>query len=301
MLYLSFVVISAVLWCFLTFNNPITIEVPVPVSIVGKPDNVRMLANVPDTIVVTVTDRGSEFIKNLFKSSPTIELRFTDFAHDDGSFRVEAPRLKRMIAEKLSKGMLINSIQPDNLNVKYTEGPGKKVPVVVDIEIKSKIDYKQTGPMTQSVDTVEVFSDPETLANITEVYTYHIKALDLTDTLRRKVSIAPLRGAVVEPRSLEVVVPIEKMVPQRQKVQISVRNVPVGVQVIVFPSSVDVTYRAPESATKTSAEVTAVVDYNAIVSSSAKKAEVFIGERPSAFQDFRLSIDSVEYIITKQH
>ena len=56
MLYLAFVLISAVLWCFLTFNNLITIDMPFPVRVIGKPANVRLLTNVPDTITVTVAD-----------------------------------------------------------------------------------------------------------------------------------------------------------------------------------------------------------------------------------------------------
>ena len=300
MLYLGFVLISAILWCFLTFNNIFTIDMQLPVRVVGKPDNVRFLTNVPDTITVSVNDKGSAFVKYMFKSTPVIELRFTDYASADGVFKVDATHLKKLILRQLSRGTTVASVLPDNITAKYTDGPGKKVPVVVDIEVDPELLYMQNGPITKSVDSVMVYGDQKTLAEITEVYTYHIKADKLTDTLYRKVSIAPLRGAVVEPRSIEVVVPIEKMVIQRQKVQMAVRKTPPGVKVIVFPSSVEVSYRAPMSMLKRQAEVTVVVDYNAIDASNTNKVAVQMGEAPAVFTDFKLSVDSVEYIIEKQ-
>lgn len=299
MLYLAFVLISAVLWCFLTFNNLITIDMPFPVRVIGKPANVRLLTNVPDTITVTVADRGSSFVKYLFKSTPTIELKFTDYADGEGIFKVDGAQLKKLVLRQLGRNSAISTILPENITIKYTDGPGKKVPVVVDIDAKPQLLYMQNGPVAKSVDTVLVYGDTKTLAAITEVYTYHIKAHELTDTFRRKVSIAPLRGAVVEPRSIDVMVPVEKMVVHRQKVQIGVRNVPAGVKVIVFPSSTDVSFRAPMSSLKRKEEVTAVVDYNAIIAGSTGKVAVTVGEAPASYQDFKLSVDSVEYIIQK--
>ena len=300
LLYLGFVLISAILCCFLTFNKILTIDLKMKVIVIWTPDNVRFISNVPDTISVSVNDKGSAFVKYMFKPTPVLELRFTDYASADGVFKVDAAQLKKLILRQLLRGTTVSSVLPDNINAKYTDGPGIKVPVVVDIEVEPELLYMQNGPITKSVDSVMVYGDPKTLAEISEVYTYHIKADKLTDTLYRKVSIAPLRGAVVEPRSIEVVVPIEKMVSQRQKVQIAVRNTPPGVKVIVFPSSVEVSYRAPLSTQKRQAEVTVVVDYNAIDASNTNKVAVQMGEAPAVFTDFKLSVDSVEYIIEKQ-
>ncbi len=299
LLYLFFVLISAILWCFLTFNNLITVDVELPVNLVSKPANVRLLTHVPDTVTVSVKDKGSSLIKYLFKSPPTLELKFSDYADGDGVFKVDAAQLKKLVQRQLGRNSTIASILPENINVKYTDGPGKAVPVVVDIEVKPELLYTQTGPVVKSADTVMVYGDAKTLSAITEVYTYHVKATQLTDTFRRKVSIAPLRGAVVEPRSIEIMVPIENMASHHQKVQIAVRNVPQGTKVIVFPSSVDVSFRAPVSALKRKGEVTAVVDYNAIVASHTNKVAVTVGEAPASYQDFRLSVDSVEYIVQK--
>ena len=60
LLYLGFVVISAVFWSFLTFNSDVQLDVEVPVEM-SLPSNVHLLAKVPDTLTVTVRDRGYRF------------------------------------------------------------------------------------------------------------------------------------------------------------------------------------------------------------------------------------------------
>ena len=270
LLYLFFVVISAIFWSFLTFNSDVQLELEVPIEI-SKPNNVHLLNKVPDTLTVTVKDRGYRFFSYLFHKSPKITLRLSDYSDGNSSFKIDQSHL-----------------------------PGKKVPVKTDIVVEPREDYTQYGALIQSQDSVLVFSDAKTLSEINEVYTYHVEELNLTDTLRRRVTIAPINGAVVEPRSIDIIVPIEKLKQQTRSVKIAVRNAPAGVKMLLFPSDVEVKYLTPVSRITEDAGITAVVDYNSVdFNSPSNKVKVMIGEVPAAYQDVRFSNDSVEYIIEK--
>lgn len=299
LLYLGFVVISAVFWSFLTFNRDVKLDIEVPVK-VSMPDNVHLLSRVPDTLTVTVNDRGYRFFSYLFNKTPSLTLRFDDYNDGVGNFKVDQSHLKKALAAVLNKHATIISVLPENINIRFTDLPGKKVPVKTDIIVEPREDYAQYGALIQSQDSVLVFSDAQTLNEINEVYTYHVEETDLTDTLRRKVSIAPIKGAVVEPRTIEIIVPIEKMRYQTRHVKIVVRNAPPSVKMLLFPSDVEVSYRSPVSRIKDDAGITAVVDYNSLDTySSNNKVKVLIGEIPAAYQDVKLTPDSVEYIIEK--
>ena len=299
LLYLLFVVISAVFWCFLTFNRDVKLDVKVPVKI-SMPSNVHLLSRVPDTLTVTVNDRGYRFFSFLFQQTPTLTLRFSDYNDGNGYFKVDQSHLRKALAGVLNKQANIVSVLPENINIKFTDLPGKKVPVKTDIVVEPREDYTLYGALIQSQDSVLVFSDAKTLNEINEVFTYHVEELELTDTLRRKVIIAPINGAVIEPRAIDIMVPIEKLKSQTRSVKIVVRNAPPGLKMLLFPSDVEVTYRSPASRANDEGGITAVVDYNSVdFNSTSNKVKVQIGEVPAAYQDVKFSHDSVEYIIEK--
>jgi hypothetical protein len=174
------------------------------------------------------------------------------------------------------------------------------VPVKTDIVVEPREDYTLYGALIQSQDSVLVFSDAKTLNEINEVFTYHVEELELTDTLRRKVLIAPINGAAIEPRAIDIMVPIEKLKSQTRSVKIVVRNAPPGLKMLLFPSDVEVSYRSPASRANDEGGITAVVDYNSVdFNSTSNKVKVQVGEVPAAYQDVKFSHDSVEYIIEK--
>ncbi len=299
LLYISFVIISAVFWSFLTFNRDVQLDVEVPVEM-SLPKNVHLLAKVPDTLTVTVKDRGYRFLTYLFQKTPKLTLRFTDYSDGNSNFKIDQSHLKKALARILHKNATIVSVLPESINIKFTDLPGKKVPVKTDIIVEPREDYTRYGALIQSQDSVLVFSDAKTLSEINEVYTYHVEETDLTDTLRRKVTIAPINGTVIEPRAIDIVVPIEKLKSQTRNVKIVVRNAPPGVKMLLFPSDVEVTYRSPVSRITEDAGITAVVDYNSVDNSTpGNKVKVMIGETPASYQDVKLSHDSVEYIIER--
>ena len=272
-------------------------EIPVEMS---KPDNVHLLAKVPDTLTVTVRDRGYRFFSYLFHNSPKLNLRFSDYSDGNSTFKIDQSHLKKALSPILNKHATIVNVLPESINVKFTDLPGKKVLIKTDIIVEPRQDYTQYGALIQSQDSVLVFSDAKTLSEINEVYTYHVEETDLTDTLRRKVAIAPINGAVVEPRTIDIMVPIEKMKSQTRSVKIAVRNAPPGVKMLLFPGDVEVTYLSPVSRIANDAGITAVVDYNSVdFNSPGNKVKVMIGEVPAAYQDVTFSHDSVEYIIEK--
>lgn len=299
LLYLLFVIISAVFWGFLTFNSDLKLDIEVPVK-VNMPSNVHMLSRVPDTLTVTVTDRGYRFFSYLFHKSPSLTLRFGDYNDGNGYFKVDQSHLKKALSGMLNKHATIVSVLPENINIRFTDLPGKKVPVKTDILVEPREDYTLFGALIQSQDSVLVFSDAKTLSEINEVFTYHVEELDLTDTLRRKVTIAPINGAVIEPRTIDIMVPIEKLKYQTRTVKIVVRNAPPGLKMLLFPSDVEVSYRSPMSRINDDTGITAVVDYHSVnFGTTSNKVKVQIGEIPAAYQDVKLSHDSVEYIIEK--
>ncbi len=296
--FLTFVFIALLMWLFVTFNRTITTDMEIHL-LVDKPTNVHFLSKVPDSLTVNVSAHGTSFFKYMF-TWPELRLRFDDYSDGNGNFKVESSQLKKALSKVFGK-ITVVSVLPGEITARYTDLPGKSVPVILDIEIETAPGYARTGDVLCSQDSVFVYGDSKTMQNINEVYSYHVKEVGLKDTLRRTITIAAVNGAVMEPRTIEITVPVEKLVVKTQEIPIAVRNAPDSVNVLLFPSKVTATFYVPLSQYKKETQVvTAVVDYNSInTTTTDNKVEVRVGETPGFFTDVKLSLDSVEYIVEK--
>ncbi len=304
LLYLLFVVIAALFWCFITLNKIIQQDLTFTVEYVGMPAEVTMIDKLPTSINVTVKDRGMLFVKYYLSSSNKIQIKFSDYADNaSGMFKMTSVQLRNILKKSLNRDATIVSVYPESLNLKYTTLPGKKVPIRYDLDIEPDLKYVINGTTQTSQDSVLVYSDRRTLETIDEVYTYHVKETGLTDTLRRKVVLSPINGATIVPNVVDVMVPIEQVILKRKMVPVSVRNLPQGINVVVLPSTVEVSYLVPKSMYKDEGrddDVTVVVDYNTLdVASKNNKAKISVGESPAVYKNVEVSVDSVEYIIEK--
>lgn len=297
-LYLVFVMISAVMWGIVTFNNTIIMDVEIPVKITSRPANIHFLSQVPDTLTLNVSSRGSAFLKYIFLPTPQLELRFSDYIDGNGSFRVDATHLKKALSKVLSK-TTINQVLPGEISARYTDQPGKRVPVMHDVDATAASSCKICGDVSISPDSVLIYGDTKTLKKISEVYTRHVVAHGLTDTLTRRVTIASIDGVLIEPRHIDITIPVDKMVARKINVPITVRNAPSDVSLVLFPSKVGVTYFAPKHYVSKS-NIMVAVDYNSInINTPGNKVGLIMAECPGAFDDVELELDSVEYIVEK--
>ena len=84
---------------------------------------------------------------------------------------------------------------------------------------------------------------------------------------------------------------------------IDVVNLPIGVNVITFPSTVEASFLVPQSIYSKVMNIKAVVNYSDILrlagTDSASKVAVKIIEVPAECRNISLASDSVEYIVEK--
>ncbi|MCQ2288241.1 MAG: CdaR family protein [Muribaculaceae bacterium] len=300
LLYLLFLLISCILWSVVTMSNDDRYKLDIPVTIVDIPANVHLLAPAPKEITVSVTGRSSTFLKYYFSARPHLKLRFADYKDANGYFKVDNAQLVSAVNSIIK--LNVTNVLPSHITIPYTDRPGKKVPVMLDVDAKPAPSYAFSGSIECIPDSVVVYGDADRLKEVNEVYSYHVKVDGLTDTLVRTVTIAGIKGVLIEPRAVQVKIPVENLVTKTQKVQIEVCNAPSNVNVILFPSTVDASFLVPFSMLRDPniGTITAVVDYNSInLETPGNKVEVLVGEVPGYFVDVNLSMDSVEYIIEK--
>ena len=302
-LFLFFLLVSVGFWMMLTFNTQMTHDVAVKLKI-KKPGNITLLQELPETFTVTVKDRGTSFLKSYFHSSPTIEIDFSRYYDEKShSLILTSYQLSSEIRRVFRREASILKISPEAINAKCTSIAGKKVPVNWEDNVKNITTDRQfvinpDGVMT-TPDSVTIYAlDRATLREINEVDITTVEVENLTTSLDKQVRIKPINNVRVMPSKVKLHVPVEPLIKKEQEVSISVRNQPYGLNVLLFPQSVNVSYLVPQSKYQLPLNLTVVVDYNDIDLSS-NKVNVKLGEVSGAYSNVQIGIDSVNYVIER--
>lgn len=297
--YLVFVFISFIFWAFLSLNNNRQFDIEIPININAVPDSSTIINNIPSHLTVNVKDKGIALLKFMVGKKPVLNLKFKDYALQEGVFYVSNTELRRRIRGLFENSTAIQGISIENISLKYTNLPGKKVPVRPDLDIHPNIQYVIYGSVKQDADSAIVYSDRNTLADIDEVYTYRVEERDLKDTLLRTVAISPIQDVKIVPERITLTIPVEPLISKKINIPISVKNMPVGINVITFPSVVEASFLVPFSMYRKNLPMTAVVDYYDIMRTKSNKINVRIDESPALYNNISLAQDSVEFIIEK--
>ena len=297
LLYLAFVLISFVFWAILALNNLVQDNYHVKFSITGIPKDVTIISDYPDEFNVTVKNHGYVLLKYMVGEVPEIKADFTKYSNGKDLLVLSKQDLVDLLISKFGSGANIVSFSPESLAVKYTSLPGKKVPVVVVGDYTSNFQYIVNGKVVAGPDSVVVYSDEMHLNAIDAVRTEKIVCHNLTDTFRVKAALQKVGDVRVMPDSVNVVIPVEPLVTKRSMIPVVVKNLPDGVNMIVFPSSIQVSYLLPMSLynVRLDEKFEASVDYNNI--DSGMKLPVRIETAPAVYRNVKLETDSLEYII----
>ncbi len=297
-LYLLFVLISFVFWLLLTLNNEVQKDYILPLNIKSIPDSTTMITDAPAYIRVSVKDKGSSLLKYSWGRVPSINIDFKEFSNNAGVLRVTPVELKSIIRDAMGGSVTIMAVNPDSLRLSFTNIPGKEVPLVLDVHAESNMQYVISGKIATDVNKVKIYSSKERLAEISEVYTYRIEELNLKDTLYRDVKIAALNGVKIVPERVKVMIPVEPLITKKEEIPISVTGATENVNVVIFPSKLEVTYLVPLSQYKVFQHIKAVANYDENMPQS-KKLHVEITDVSPDCNNLSLSLDSVDYIIQR--
>lgn len=301
-LFLAFVGVASLFWVLLSFNNNMTHDITINV-VVKTPSNVTLINDVPSTITVTVKERGLSFLKSFFKPKPTIELDFKKYINEkNGTMEVAPNQLINEVRRALNNNdATIIKVIPESITSKYTTLPGKKVPVNWEDNIENINEDKQFYIYREMIktdpDSVVVYAlDQATLFNIKEVNISTVEVANLTSTFTKEVMLKSINNVKIVPDRVKLTVPVEPLIRKDYNASISVRNQPYNVKVVVFPTSVDVSFLVPQSHYRDPVNLTMIVDYNDI-DLSRKKVNVKVGERSENYKYIKQHIDSVTYFI----
>lgn len=303
LLFLFFLALSGIFWLSLTLNETYEREFSVPVSVIGVPKNAVLTSDEVDTVKVTIRDKGIILVGYKWGDAlKRIELPFRNYTHNNGTGQIPASEIQKRIYQNLVSSSKITSIKPEKMEVYYSYGSKKHVPIrwsgrVIPEELYfiSRVSYEP--------DSVTIYASEEKLDSISMVYTEQLNYANFRDTLTVDCNLAKLRGVKTVPDHVRIRFYTDVLTEERiTGIPIVGINMPEGKELRTFPAKTAVSFVAGVSVYRNlkPEDFTVIVDYDEILRNPSEKCRVYLKKVPNGISRAKLETTMVDYLIETQ-
>lgn len=295
-----FVGIAALFWLIMTLNDSVQDGCIVNVRITNKPDSVTFISEVPKSIHVEVKDKGSSLMRTMWMKTPTLNLNFRDLA-EHGQLICSRTDMMAALKETFGINATILSCSIDSLRLVYTDRPGKSIPVVVAVSASARAGFTVYGLPVADPTRVTAYGPREILDTLTRVFTKAYRESDLSESKQFLSDLRPISGVRLIPSKVQVNVNVEPLVAKEEIVGVVAENVPSDENLLLFPSTVRVSYYVPMSEFSDEKKVVrVVVDYNELANHMGERLPLRIEKVEGVnVVNPKLHSDSVEYTLVR--
>lgn len=298
--FLFFVFIASTFWVLQALNETYETEIQIPLRVKNVPDDVMVTGELPQYVELLVQDKGTVLVNYKWgQGFVPLVLDFEDFRQRGPHIRILASEFQKKLTGQLAVSTNLLDVNPDTLELIYTQGKAKKVPVRIAGQVSAAKQYYITKRVIKP-DTVLVYAPQSILDTLDVVYTKPVHWDDISDSIRRSVPLSPIKGGKLLPSKVDVSVHADIFTEKTVSVPIMGVGFPDNRQLKTFPSKVDVTFQVGMQLFKqvTADDLTIEVYYDDLMREPrSEKCQLKLKTIPVGVSHVRLHPESVEYLI----
>jgi len=298
LIFVVFLIVAIAFWFLQTFKENTTATLNFSLQLTGVPKNVILTSDLPERVSATVSGRGFAILDYLTKNeSRTLKFDYSALRNEDGTIVIDASTLRREINRHLNRALKVNSVSPSLVEVYYSMGDHKYVPVVPKVNVQVDAQHVYCG-VRLNPSYVNVYAPDAQFDTITTIPTVAYRNDGLKDTLEVFLALDPPVGVKCVPDSVRATICVDLYTTKELQLPIYCEHIPENKVLRTFPARATVSFRVSSSLySQISAEDFAlVVDYNSIQPSETK-CTLQMRSSPEGISNLRISPRQVEYVI----
>lgn len=301
MVFLLFLIVAVAFWLSQTFKDHTTVNLEYELIIVNVPKNLIFTSEVPSTIAVAVSGRGFTILQYVMnKQHKVLNVDYNDLPKMGGTLTIDNYVWKKALTKELPKGVTPQTVNPATVDLYYSMGEHKQIPIVFQGKIRTSDEYMLCGIELQPK-YVDIYAPPSIYDTIKVVYTEPYIVNNVEDTLQIHLPLNKIKGVKMIPDTVSVKACVDLFTAKTVKVPIYCENIPHNRILRTFPLMADVTFRV--SATMfnniTEDDFVIVVDYNTIKTQD-RKCKLIIRESPKGISNLKVTPELVDYVIEQE-
>ena len=243
LVFLFFLFLSAAFWLSMTLDEMYEKEIPVPIRLVNVPKNIIITTNMPDTVIMTVRDKGFAFMSDFTGSRlRPINLNFSTYANEStGRGSVPLADVQNILYQRLATSSRITALKPDQLRFFFNFGQSKTLPVRLNGTMTPAKNY-YLARVSFWPEKVTVYAQQSKLDSLTYILTEKLNITNFTDTLIRKVNLQIIIGVKTVPEQVKIGLFPDILTEESIEVPIKAINMPKGKTLRTFPTKAKVLF-----------------------------------------------------------
>ena len=299
LIFLFFLALSGAFWLLMTLNETMEREFKIPMRLSGVPRNAVITGELPDTVRVTVRDKGFTLVTYDFRP---LVFRFSNYAdEDEGKGMIPLTDVQKQVLSQMYGSSKLLQVKPGAFDFYFTYGTSKKVPVVFRGKITTNKSYYLAHTEFYP-SMVTVYANKQQLDKLQTVEIEPFNYRNLQDTIRQAVKIKKIRGVKIVPPTVRLSVYPDVLTEETIDVPITAINMPPGMVLRTFPSKVTVRFTIGASLFRTIKPnlFKVVVDYEELAANPSDKCTLQLRSVPRSVSKASLEIDRVDYLLEQQ-
>lgn len=299
LIFLFFLALSGAFWLLMTLNETMEREFKIPMRLSGVPRNAVITGELPDTVRVTVRDKGFTLVTYDFRP---LVFRFSNYAdEDEGKGMIPLADVQKQVLSQMYGSSKLLQVKPGKFDFYFTYGTSKKVPVVFRGKITTNKSYYLAHTEFYP-SMVTVYANKQQLDKLQTVEIEPFNYRNLQDTIRQAVKIRKIRGVKIVPSTVRLSVYPDVLTEEAIEVPITAINMPPGMVLRTFPSKVTVRFTIGASLFRTIKPnlFKVVVDYEELAANPSDKCTLQLRSVPRSVSKASLEIDRVDYLLEQQ-
>ncbi len=299
LIFLFFLALSGAFWLLMTLNETMEREFKIPMRLTGVPRNAVITGELPDTVRVTVRDKGFTLVTYDFRP---LVFRFSNYAdEDEGKGTIPLADVQKQVLSQMYGSSKLLQVKPGTFDFFFTYGTSKKVPVVFRGKITTNKSYYLAHTEFYP-SMVTVYANKQQLDKLQSVEIEPFNYRNLQDTIRQAVKIRKIRGVKIVPPTVRLSVYPDVLTEETIEVPITAINMPPGMVLRTFPSKVTVRFTIGASLFRTikPSLFKVVVDYEELAANPSDKCTLQLRSVPRSVSKASLEIDRVDYLLEQQ-
>jgi len=306
-IYLVCVCIATIFWFLNALNKQYSVELTFPVKYTNWPTNKILANSPPDHFVLRVNSFGFTLLRyKLSIAFSPLVFNVNEFTagkmqfSEKSDFAIPTRQFISRLSEQVSNELNITDIHPDTLFFLFDKVASRPVKVKPNIRFELKQQHFLNDTVSTIPDSVLVSGPKSIMDTLRFVSTIYQHYKDVDHTVRQNIPLKEEKHLMLQTKRVLLQIPVEEYTEKQVLVPVTIRDLPPGTRVNLFPDKVTVSFMIALSRFKEAkpGEFQISVSFKDI-RNKEDLLRLKIEDQPSFVRSVSLSPERIEYLIEK--